>query len=55
MTIDPNETKELMDLYKEVKTSGITSVSPRELERFAELFSLTLPRSDDSVVRVEQL
>lgn len=47
--------EELMKIYNEVKTSGITSVSPEELERFAELFTLSLPRSDDSLVRVDEL
>lgn len=47
--------EEMMEIFNEVKSSGITSVSVSELERFTELFTLSLPRSEYSVVRVEQL
>ena len=55
MQIKPSEANELMQLHREVRTSGITSISTNDLERFTKLFTLTLPRSDDSLVRVDEL
>lgn len=53
--MDKQLQKEMMEIFNEVKSAGITSVSTSELERFTELFTQSLPRLDDSVVRVEQL
>jgi hypothetical protein len=53
MQVNQSETEELAKLYSEIKISGITSVSPGDLERFTELFTLTLPRSNDPLVRVD--
>ena len=55
MGVDKEHQAELMTLYNEIKISGITSVSSQELERFTELFTLSLPRCNDSVVRVDEL
>lgn len=55
MKIKPNEAEELSQLHQEIKISGITSVSTRDLERFTELFTLTLPRSNNTMVRVGEL
>jgi hypothetical protein len=53
--MDKHLQEEMMVIYNELKSSGVTSVSVSELERFTELFILSLPRLDDSMVRVEQL
>ncbi len=50
-----SEPDELMQIHREIKIAGITSVSTDDLERFTELFTLNLPRSDDPVVRVDKL
>lgn len=55
MQIKPNEAEELSQLHQEIKVSGITSVSTGDLERFTKLFTLTLPRSNDTLVRVDEL
>lgn len=55
MRVDKEQRAELMTLYNELKSSGLTSLSTGELERFTELFTLSLPRSEYTLVRVEQL
>ncbi len=55
MTVDKEQQEELMTLYNELRVCGITSVSSQELERFTQLFTLSLPRCDHSLVRVDEL
>lgn len=55
MGVDKEQQVELMTLYNELKYSGVTSVSTSELERFTELFTLSLPRCEHAMVRVDEL
>lgn len=55
MAVDKEQQEELMTLYNELKFCGVTSVSSQELERFAQLFTLSLPRCEHSLVREDKL